>query len=60
MSVYDQMREMARSLKQQVRQHEITLDEATDELFAFITNNHIQVTRVAAEGMVDPKPQPSE
>jgi hypothetical protein len=59
MSIYDQMRELAARLKKQVHDKEITVDEATDELFAFITNNEIQITRVAAEGMVTDKPQPS-
>ena len=59
MTVYDEMRERASRLRQQVRDKEITLDEATDELFAFITNNQIQITRLAAGMMVDPNPQPS-
>jgi len=59
MTAYDEMRERASRLRQQVRDKEITLDEATDELFAFITNNQIEITRLAAGMMVDPNPQPS-
>jgi hypothetical protein len=59
MTVYDEMNERARLLKRQVRNREITLDEATGELFAFITNNRIEITRAGAERMVNPEPMPS-
>jgi hypothetical protein len=58
-TAYDEMRERAARLRQQVRDKELTLDEATDELFSFITNNQIEITRYGAEKMVDPRPQPS-
>ena len=59
MSVYEQADELARRLKKQVIDREITLDEATDELFSFFVNNGIDRTRVAAELAVDPKPHGS-